>query len=124
MSIMDKRKIILYVQSAKKVAGTETWGRWGYTGGPGIRGGYRIVRDYKQYSETKYEWILPEDQKSVVEIVKAIAHQHGFDVEVVDVAKSKKKLKIKVFPTLVMDSGEKIEGVISKEQIIQLLTKI
>ncbi len=100
-------------------------GQMGIQEGPVIRGGgYCFVKDYKQYSEMKYEWVLPEDQKSTVEIVKMIAHQHGFEVNVVDVAKSRKKPKIKVFPILVMDTGEKIEGVASKEQIIQLFTKI
>ncbi|MEM3726422.1 MAG: hypothetical protein QXK98_06125 [Candidatus Bathyarchaeia archaeon] len=54
-------------------------------------------------------------------MVKAIAHQYGVNVEIIDVAKSKKRAKIKIFPTLVMDTGEKIEGSISKEQIIQLI---
>lgn len=121
MSTMDRRKITLYVQSVKSVVGTETQGRWGYKVGPGIRGGYRLIKDYKQYSTIKYEWVLPEDQKSTVEMVKAIAHQYGVNVEIIDVAKSKKRAKIKIFPTLVMDTGEKIEGSISKEQIIQLI---
>ena len=120
---MDKRKITLYVQSVKEVVGVEAWGVWSYAGGPGIRGGYRFVKDYKRYSELKCEWVLPEDQMKTIEMVKAIAQQHGFEVEVVDVAKSKKKPKIKVFPTVVIDAGEKIEGTISKEKIIQLLTK-
>jgi hypothetical protein len=120
---MDKRKITLYVQSSKEVVGVEAWGVWSYAGGPGIKGGYRFIKDYKRYSEPKCEWVLSEDQMKTIKMVEAIAQQHGFEVEIVDVAKSKKKPKIKVFLTVVMDTGEKIEGAISKEKIIQLLTK-
>jgi hypothetical protein len=120
---MKKRKVTLYVQSVKSVIGTEKWGRWGYVAGAGIRGGYRLIPDYKTYSKAKYEWVLPDDQKKTVEMVKAIAQKHGFDVEIVDVVKVKKKLGIKTFPTLIMNTGEKIEGNISKEQVELFLTK-
>lgn len=120
---MKKRKVTLYVQSVKCLIGTEKWGRWGYVSGAGIRGGYRLIPDYKTYSKAKYEWVLLDDQKKTVEMVKAIAQKHGFDVEIVDVTKDKKRLRIKTFPTLLMDTGEKIEGTISKEQVEMLFTK-
>lgn len=120
---INKRKVTLYVQSIKTLIGTEEWGRWGYVASPSVRpGGYRLVRDYKTYSEPKYERVLPEDQKKFVEIVKDIALKHGFDVEIVDVAKEK-ELKIKVFPTLITDSGEKIEGNMPQEQVELMFRK-
>jgi len=120
---MNKRKVTLYVQSIKTLIGTEEWGQWGYVASPSIRpGGYRLVQDYKTYSEPKYERVLPEDQKKFVEIVKDIASKHGFDVEIVDVAKEKER-KIKIFPTLITDSGEKIEGSMPQEQVELMLRK-
>jgi len=120
---MKKRKITLYVKSVKSVTGTEKWGRWGYVASPSVRpGGYRLVRDYKTYSEPKYEKILPEDQKNFVKMVKEIAPRHGFDIEIVDVTKQK-GLEVKTFPTLITDSGEKIEGCVSKEQVESQLAK-
>lgn len=63
-------------------------------------------------------------------MVRKLAPKYGFDVEVVDVTKEsiihrvlQEEIKgIKTFPTLISDSGEKIEGTISKEQIKSLLS--
>jgi len=115
-------RVTLYVKSVRTVVGTEEWGRWGFVGGAGARSGTRLLPDYKVYSEAKYESVLPDNQKKVVEMVEEIARKHGFEVEVVDVAK-KKGLKIKTFPTLITDTGEKIEGDISKDQIESFLAK-
>lgn len=128
---MKRHKVTLYVQSVKTVTGTEEWVRWGYAGGAGVRSGYRLIPDYKVYSEAKYKRVLSDDQKKVVEMVKEVAHKYGFDVEVIDVAMEnvldkfmqKEVKKIRVFPTLITDSGERIEGDISKEQIESLLAK-
>ena len=128
---MKGHKITLYVQSVKTVTGMEEWVRWGYVGGAGLRGGYRLIPDYKVYSEAKYKRALPDDQKKVVEMVKEVGHKYGFEVEVIDVAMEnvldrlmqEEVKKIRVFPTLITDSGERIEGDISKEQIESLLAK-
>jgi hypothetical protein len=106
------------------VTGTQKWGRWRFVASPGVRpGGYRLIPDYKDYSEPKYENVLPDDQKNIVEMVKEIASRYGFDVEIVDVTKSEKGPRIKTFPALITDSGEKIEGSISKEQIESFFAK-
>ncbi|MGB9756735.1 MAG: hypothetical protein ACPLVJ_03015 [Candidatus Bathyarchaeales archaeon] len=120
---MEKRKVTLYVRSVKTVVGAEKWGKWDYVGGPSVRGGYRLIRDYKVYSEPKYEFALPEGHEKVVEMTKQITPKYGFEVEVVDAAKEK-GVKIKVFPTLMIDSGEKIEGKISEKQIESFLAKL
>jgi len=128
---MKKHSVTVYVKSVKTPVGTEKSGRWGFAVAQGIRGGgYRIQRDYKAYSEAKYESILPEDQKKVIEIVSETAPKYGFEVEIIDVAKesvlrkiSRVGLKIKTFPTLMIDNGEKFEGNITKKQVESLLRK-
>jgi hypothetical protein len=120
---VKRKKLTLYVRSVKTVVGTEKWGRWGHVGGPGVRGGYRILRDYKTYIKPKYGRILPEDQKQVVEMVEEFARKHGFELEVVDAAEHRTKIRVKNFPALVIDSEEKLEGDISEEQVEALLLK-
>jgi hypothetical protein len=129
---MQKRKVIMYVQSVKTVTGTEKIDRQYYAAGPSPKaGGYRIIPEYEVESITKYKFLLPEDQNRVVEMVREIAPKYGFEVEVFDVAKEnivhrvlqEEVKRIKTFPTLIIDSGEKIEGNITKEQFELLLKK-
>jgi glutaredoxin len=128
---VTKRKGTLYVKSAKTAIGTEKIDRQYFTAGPSPKvGGFRIIPKYEVESITKYNFVLPEDQSRVVEMVRKLAPKYGFDVEVVDVTKEsiihrvlQEEIKgIKTFPTLIIDSGEKIEGNISKEQIKSLLS--
>jgi len=127
---VKKRKVRLYVRSVKTVIGTKEVGKWGFVLGAGVRGGYRLLPDFKVYSEAEFESVLPDDQKRVADMVEAVANKHGFEVEIIDVTKekilyrmSRRGPKIKIFPTLITDTGEKIEGKISEEQIESLLTK-
>ena len=129
---MTNRKVTLYVKSVKTAIGTEKIGHREFVGGPSAKcGGYRAIPTYKVNSITRYNFVLPEDQERVVEIVRKIAPGYGFDIEIVDVTKEniihrvlrKEVRKIKTFPTLISDSGEKIEGNITKEQVEFLLRK-
>ena len=128
---MINRKVTIYVKSVKTAVRTEKIGHQKLIGGPGARGGYRVIPTYEVNSITKYEFVVPEDQNKIVEMVKEIATKHGFDVETVDITREsvlhralqQEIKKIKIFPTLITDSGEKIEGKISKEQIKSLLSK-
>jgi len=129
---MKKRKLTLYVQSARNVYGIERWGRWGFAVGAGIRGGgYRLARDYKAYSEAKYESVLPGYQKKAVEVVKTIAQKYDLEVKIVDVTNENiiRKIictrgrRIKTFPTLISDTGERVEGKFTEEKMEQLLKK-
>jgi len=125
------RKVTLYVKSVKSAIRTEKIGHQKLIGGPGVRGGYRVIPTYEVDSITKYNFVVPEDQNRIVEMVREIAPKHGFDVEVVDVTKEnilhrvlqEEVKRIKTFPTLITGSGEKIEGNISKEQIKSFLSK-
>ncbi len=84
----------------------------------------RTYPDYKVNIETKYKSILPEDQKAVVEIVKAAAVTYGFKLNIVDVAEkrfldkfTRRQNKITAFPTFVTDAGFRIEGDITEDGI-------
>lgn len=77
---MEERKLKLYVRSVKSVVGAEKWGGWDYVAGPSVRGGYRLIRDYKVYTEPKYGYFLPEDQEKIVETARQVASKHGFKV--------------------------------------------
>jgi hypothetical protein len=74
--------------------------------------GYRLSQDYKTYSEPKYETILPDDQRKIVEIVKKVGLEHRIKVEIVDMGKgnvfnkiiTEKKMKINTFPTLITEA--------------------
>jgi len=125
------RKVTIYVKSVKTAIRTEKIVHQKLIGGPGARGGYRVIPTYEVNSITKYDFVVPEDQNKIVETVREIAAKHGFEVEIVDITREnilhrvlqEEIKKIKIFPTLITDSGEKIEGKISKEQIKSLLSK-
>jgi glutaredoxin len=128
---MRNKKVTLYVKSIKTIIGTEKIDRQYFSVGPPVKvSGFRMIPKQEVDSITKYGFVIPEDQNRVVEMVREFAPKHGFDVEIVDVTKEnilrrvlQEEIKrIKTFPTLITDSGEKIEGNISKEQIRSLLS--
>lgn len=93
---------------------------------PGSLG--RMYPDYKVIVETTYKSVLPEDQKAVVEMVKAAALKYSFELKVVDVTDESllqkldgRSKRINAFPAFVTDGGLKIEGEVTEEQIKALL---
>lgn len=80
----------------------------------------------------KHEYVLPEDQKKAAEIVESIAFKYGLEVEVVDGAREnalhrilrKKRDKIEAFPTLVADTGQRLEGEMTEEKIEPFICQI
>jgi glutaredoxin len=132
VSSVKNRKVTLFVKSIKTIIGTEeTETRGLISGGPGLRpGSFRISPKYGIETVPKYEFVLPEDQGKIVEMVEEIVDKLGFDVEIIDTSREntlrreiqREIKKIRTFPTLVVDSGEKVEGEISKEQIELLLS--
>ncbi len=128
-------KAILFVRSVRTATGTrvtgyvryavQTMGSYGSFSVPA-----KVIPDYLVSKEADYENILPEDQKAVVEMVKKAAVRHDFELTVIDVTdegaldKLKDKLMgISTFPTLLTDSGVKIERDITEERIEALFTK-
>ena len=106
---------------------------WSSAGGTGPS--YRIPSFGSPYhdtfTKTKKDFVLSDDQEKIVEMVKEIASNLGLEVEVVDVAKEnalhkaiKREPKITTYPTLMTDSGEKIEGELTKEQVEPFLSRI
>jgi len=127
-------RVTLYVKGVK-VAKMDDRSRIGYASRlppsyPWWGGSIDVTPDYKVYREVEYKSVLPDDQKKVVEMVQAMALKHGFEVNIIDVTKEnllhrleEKIKKINTFPTLVTDTGEKIEGRITEEKIKSLLSK-
>ena len=90
----------------------------------------RVWPDYKVIKKTTHKSVLPEDQKALIEMVKALAVKYGFELEVIDVTEkrllrmfSTRLKRISAFPTLVTDRGLKIEGDITEERIRALFAK-
>ena len=69
------------------------------------------------------EFAFPEYQQEIIDMVKEKASKHDFAVRVVDVTKEKAHHKVKVIPTLISDSGKRLEGKMSEEQLESFLAK-
>jgi hypothetical protein len=73
--------------------------------------------------------MLPEVQRTFTETVKKLCRKHHFELRIIDVAKEnilhraiqQEIEKIKTFPTLMSDSGRRLEGKILGKQIESLL---
>ena len=117
---MAESKIRLYVKSVRTVTGT-------------VEVEHARLREvHAVETEPKHEFILSEDQQKIVEIVQNISRRNSFEVEVVDVTREnflrrmikEKQEKIRTFPTLIMDSGRRIEGELTEEEVELFLSKI
>jgi hypothetical protein len=129
-------EVILYVRSAKTATGEEQVGGYkeGVTAGVPTKYGPVGSRPYS-YCDLKtvveYDYVLSEDQQRMVEDVKELASRYGFVLTVVDLAKDsafsrwriEHSNKIKTLPALETDSGEIMEGVMTREQIEAFLYK-
>ena len=117
---MSHSGIRLYVKSVKVVTGTMQVQH------------VRLRESYPVETEPKHEFVLDEDQQKIVELVREIAVKHRLEVEVVDVTREnvlrrtiqEELERIKTFPTLVVDSGKKFEGEMTKEQVESVFSRI
>jgi glutaredoxin len=136
---LGKQRLTLYVKSSRNFVSRTvdvekvTVQNWGSTGGtgPSYRAPLFGSPYHDTFTKTKTDLVLPDDQKRIVEMVKEIASKLGLEVEVVDVAKEnalhkaiKREPKITTYPTLMTDSGEKIEGELTKEQVKPFLSRV
>jgi hypothetical protein len=91
-----------------------------------------VMKTYVTEMEPAYEYVLPEEQQIIVDLTKKTASKLGLEVKVIDVGKEnvlhraiqKEFEKIRLFPTLVSDSGMMLEGISTKEQIEVFLSKV
>ena len=130
-------QVTLYVRSSKTATGTKQVG--GYktiasnSAAPVLYG--FPPKPYTYYDvETKveYDYMLPEEQQKIVEDAKELSPKYGVDLTIVDLTKDKAfsrwrlehSKKIKTLPALVSDTGEIIEGVMTREQIEAFLYNI
>ena len=137
-------QVRVYVKSVKTLTGTEQFERrtpmvsrlGDYPDRVELEGkipdGTFVVRTYATETELMYEFVLPEEQQVIVDLTKKIASELGLEVKVIDVGKEnvlhraiqKEFEKIRLFPTLVNDSGMMLEGISTREQIEAFLSKI
>jgi hypothetical protein len=139
---MSDSKITLYVRSVKSVVGVvetehEIFGHSAldHPGSVKVEGkaadGTFRVRQFAVETEPKHDFVLPEDQQKAAETVRGIGRKHGLKVEVVDVTKEnvlrrimqKKRARLRVFPTLITGSGERIEGDLTQKEVGSLLSR-
>ena len=140
---MNEPKVRLYVKSERIITGTseterEIPARSTFSHpdqvkveGSVAKGTFRM-RYFATETEPKYDFVLSEDQQTVVEMVKKVASRHGLNVEVIDVTKEHilhrlvrtKFEKIKTFPTLIVSSGQKIEGKITEKEVECIFSSI
>jgi hypothetical protein len=117
---MSVPRLRLFVKSVKTITGTAEVTH------------ARLRESHAVEIEPMHDYVLAEDQQKVVEIVREVARRHNLGVEVVDLTREnilyrviqEEREKIKVFPALVADSGEKIEGDISEEKAESFLSRI
>jgi hypothetical protein len=136
MDFLKKLRVTMYVKGVKTLVGEEDRSQWGYVVQTRSAGPYGAIEpgvypDLKVHKELVYKSVLPEDQKAVVELVRAAAEKYGFELEVIDANKENlvqqiedKIRHIDAFPTLISSTGEKIEGNITEERIKALVSKL
>jgi hypothetical protein len=119
-----KRIITLYVKSVRTEEEIDTSGRESeisgtlgphyYEGTP--MGDGDLIRVDK--------FVFPEDQEELISMVEEMARDQGFAVRVVDLAKEETHERVDVIPTLVADSGRRLEGGISEKQLESFLAQV
>ncbi len=107
-----------YVSDAPYRGATGRWRQGGDAISPSQSPYYEVKK------KTAHKSVLSEDQKVLVERVKAAALKYGFELKVVDVGENRfldklatRLKRISSFPALVTDRGLKIEEDITEERI-------
>jgi glutaredoxin len=131
--IVTNKSATIYVKSKKIVVG-ETSVRESHLVPPSrdspASRGFSRMRDawdtiYETRTETQHGYVLPDEQRAVLETVKRLCEKHGFELKIIDVTREnlvrralqEEVRKVKSFPTLMTDSGRRLEGNVSEEQI-------
>ena len=137
---MTNKSATIYVKSKKVVVGetsvTESHlippsrGHPANVVSPRMRDAWDTVYDawdtvYETRTERKHDYVLADEQKAVLETVKRLCEKHGFELKIIDVTRENLVRravqevirKVKSFPILMTDSGRRLEGNVSEEQI-------
>lgn len=132
---MKNYEVTVYVKSVKTVSHVERVPReslvWDSTSRSMQPGANPRVTEAHEFEEVAmHDFLLSEEQKRAVDIVREVAAKYEIEVQIVDVTRENIIRRVeqeaegmKTFPTLVTSSGEKIEGDISKEKVDMLLSK-
>ena len=126
---MGDLRVTLYVRSVKTATRAKNFGVVTFAT-PWVGRGSVSPVTFDSETDTKYEFVLPEEQRRVVEMVEKVASEHDLEVEVIDVGKENiihkftqaRVRKMRTFLTLVLSSGEKIEGNVTKKQLESILS--
>lgn len=78
----------------------------------------------------KYGYVLPDNQKALLEVVKELSERYGFELKVVDVAKENiihklwRKLKgIKNFPVIEINKGDRLQAPFSPSELERFIAE-
>ncbi len=88
-----------------------------------------LINEMELVTTDKFD--LPDDQIRVIRIAAQVAHERGFRVKVVDVTRmnllhrllDRRVRGLKIFPTLMTDSGKKLSDRFSKDGIRWFLSE-
>ena len=134
---VTSKKFRLYVKSEKRAISEHPVTEPHIIKKGAMRGDFRHMEDtywntaFETKIEVEYDYFLPHEQKAIADTVEKLCEKHGYEVKVVDVTREnlihralqEEVNKITTFPTLIADSGQKLEGDFSEEQIELFLSK-
>ena len=130
--IVTNKNATIYVKSKKVIAG-ETSVTEPHLVSPsrGSPASADFSPLYETRTEKQYGYVLPDEQKAVLETVKRLCEKHGFELKIIDVTREnlarravqEEIRKVKSFPTLMTDSGRRLEGNVSEEQTESFLLR-
>ncbi len=124
---MTEHMVTLYLKSIKTFTRTEIVNERSP-----ISKGTSMPPDYTPRAVPMYEYVLPDDQKKILDLVETVARRFSVQVRVIDVAREsllEREIQqhignIRVFPALTDDSGRRIEGDMSREQVASFLAAL
>jgi glutaredoxin len=126
-----KQEITVYVRSMKIPVG-ETLVEELYPIKPRAPRAYEISKDtwFKVKLKKIYRYVLPDDQKALVEAVKQLSERHGLELKIIDVTKETamhrlwRKLKgIKNFPVVKTNRGDRLQAPFSQSRLERFVSE-
>lgn len=125
-----KPKITVYVRSMRVLV-SETLVEEPYPTKKGY-GPYEVSKYimFQTKLKKKYSYVLPDDQKALVEVVKRLSERCGFELQVIDVAKETiiqrlwRELKwIKNFPVVETNRGGRLQAPFSQSELERFISQ-